>query len=72
MEFMLIMLNDRDSEMDPSIIPEMGKFAGELVAAGKGRGGARLHPETDGGRIRGGAATIPSSCRTAPSPKRKK
>lgn len=53
MEFMLIMLTDRDTPMDPSIMPEMGKFAGELAAAGKIRGGSPLHPETDGSRIRG-------------------
>ncbi len=53
MEFMLIMLNDRDTEIDPSLMPEMGKFAGELAAAGKIRGGSPLHPESEGKRIRG-------------------
>lgn len=58
MEFMLIMLTDRDTEPDPSIMPEMGKFAGELAAAGKLRGGSPLHPETEGRRVRGAGEAI--------------
>ncbi len=53
MEFMLIMITDRDAPGDPSIFPEMGKFAGELASQGKIRGGSPLHPETEGTRIRG-------------------
>jgi hypothetical protein len=30
----------------------MGKFAGELAAKGKIRGGSPLHPETEGARVR--------------------
>jgi hypothetical protein len=57
MEFMLIMLTDRDTEVDASIMPEMGKFAGELAATGKIRGGSPLHPEAEGTRIRGSIVT---------------
>ncbi len=53
MEFMLIMITDRDTEVDPSIMPEMGKFAGELAAAGKIRGGSPLHPVAEGSRVAG-------------------
>jgi hypothetical protein len=52
MEFMLIMITDRDAPDDPSIYPEMGKFAGELAGQGKIRGGSPLHPETEGARVR--------------------
>ena len=53
MEFMLIMLADRDAPDDPSIFPEMGRFGGELAASGKLRGGAPLHPEAKGARVTG-------------------
>jgi hypothetical protein len=49
---MLIMSNKRGAKLDESVYPEMGKFAQELVAAGKMRGGAPLHPEEDGARVR--------------------
>ena len=52
MDFMLIMITDRDGPEDPSVFPEMGKFAGELAAQGKIRGGSPLHPETEGTRVR--------------------
>ena len=60
MEFLLIMITDRDAPGDPSIFPEMGKFAGELASQGKIRGGSPLHPETEGARIRasGGAPAV--------------
>ena len=54
MEFVLIMLADRDAPEDPSIYPEMGRFAGELAGSGKLRGGAPLHPEAQGARVTGG------------------
>lgn len=53
MEFLLIMLTERDAPQDPSVFPEMGKFAGELAAQGKLHGGSPLHPETEGTRVRG-------------------
>ena len=53
MDFMLIMITERDAPGDPSVFPEMGKFAGELASQGKMRGGNPLHPETEGTRIRG-------------------
>ena len=31
MEFVLIMLADREAPEDPSVYPEMGRFAGELA-----------------------------------------
>lgn len=58
MEFMLIMSSDRETETDPSVMPEMGKFAGELAAAGKIRGGSPLHPEVEGARVRGEQAVV--------------
>ena len=54
MEFLLIMRSDRDAPDDPSVYPEMGKFAGELAASGKLRGGSPLHPERKGARVRAG------------------
>jgi hypothetical protein len=53
MDFLLIMITDRDAPADPSVFPEMGKFAGELAAQGKLRGGSPLHPESEGARVRG-------------------
>jgi hypothetical protein len=52
MQFMLIMANKRGAEFDESVFPEMGKFAGDLAARGKLRGGAPLHPEEQGARVR--------------------
>ena len=52
MDFMLIMSTERDGPVDPSVFPEMGKFAGELSAQGKLKGGQPLHPEAQGARIR--------------------
>jgi len=54
MEFMLILIADRDAPDDPNLYPEMGKFAGELAASGKLRGGSPLHPERKGARVRAG------------------
>jgi hypothetical protein len=53
MEFVLIMLADREAPEDPSIYPEMGRFAGELAGSGKLRGGAPLHSEDQGARVTG-------------------
>lgn len=53
MEFVLIMLADREAPEDPSIYPEMGRFAGELAGSGKLRGGAPLHSEAKGARVTG-------------------
>jgi hypothetical protein len=53
MEFMLILLADREATDDPSIPPEMGRFAGELAGSGKLRGGAPLHSEAQGARVTG-------------------
>jgi hypothetical protein len=53
MEFVLILLADREAPEDPSIYPEMGRFAGELAGSGKLRGGAPLHPEAEGARVTG-------------------
>ena len=52
MQFMLIFGSARDAKSDESVFPEMGKFAGELAAQGKIRGGAPLHPEEEGARVR--------------------
>jgi hypothetical protein len=52
MQFMLIFANRRGQEIDESVYPEMGKFAQELAAQGKMRGGAPLHPEEQGARVR--------------------
>src|SRR4030095_5795153 len=53
MEFMLILRADREATDDPSIPPEMGRFAGELAGSGKLRGGAPLHSEAQGARVTG-------------------
>ena len=52
MDFMLIFSGQRDAKGDPSVMGEMGKFAGELAASGKLKGGAPLFPEDDGARVR--------------------
>ena len=43
MDFMLIMITERDAPGDPSVFAEMGKFAGELASQGKMRGGRRSY-----------------------------
>ena len=53
MEFILILLADREAPEDPSIYPEMGRFAGELAGSGKLRGGAPLRQEGEGARVTG-------------------
>lgn len=53
MEFILIMLADREAPEDPAIYPEMGRFAGELAGSGKLRGGAPLVSEGEGARVTG-------------------
>lgn len=52
MQFMLIFSNKRGADIDESVYSEMGKFAGELAGEGKLRGGAPLHPEEQGARVR--------------------
>ena len=52
MQFMLILGALRDAPFDESVFPEMGRFAGELAAKGKIRGGAPLYPEGEGARVR--------------------
>jgi hypothetical protein len=52
MDFMLILGTLRDATFDESVYPEMGRFAGELAAQGKIRGGSPLHPEGEGARVR--------------------
>ncbi|MGH0028442.1 MAG: YciI family protein [Myxococcota bacterium] len=54
MEYMLIILEDRDAPPDDAVMAEMGRFAGELAAQGRIRGGSPLHPEAEGFRIRPG------------------
>jgi len=49
---MLIFTSKRGAKVDESVFPEMGKFAQELAAEGKMRGGAPLHPEEEGARVR--------------------
>jgi hypothetical protein len=55
MQFMLIMTSERNMKPDPSVFAEMGKFVGELAAGGKLRGGAPLHAEGEGARVRANA-----------------
>jgi hypothetical protein len=57
MEFILIMLADREAPDDPSVYSEMGRFAGELAGSGKLRGGAPLHSEAQGARVTGSIVT---------------
>jgi len=52
MEFMLILSSRRGAELDESVYPEMGRFAGELAAKGKIRGASPLFPEKQGARVR--------------------
>jgi hypothetical protein len=58
MEFALILLADREAPDDPSLYPEMGRFAGELAGSGQLRGGAPLHPESEGARVTGEVLTL--------------
>jgi hypothetical protein len=58
MEFMLILLADREAPEDPNVHREMGRFASELAGAGQLRGGAPLKPESEGVRITGEMVTI--------------
>ena len=53
MDFMLIMLTDREAEPKPEVMAEMGQFAGGLAGQGKLKGGSPLKPEGEGARIRG-------------------
>ena len=53
MEFMLILLADREAPDDPGIYPEMVRFTRELAGSGQLRGGAPLHPELEGARVTG-------------------
>ena len=53
MEFMLILLVDREAPEDPTLFPEMGRYAGELASRGQLRGGAPLHSEASGARVTG-------------------
>ena len=53
MEFMLILLVDREAPEDPTLYPEMGRFAGELASRGQLRGGAPLQSEAQGVRVTG-------------------
>ncbi|HTO08448.1 MAG TPA: YciI family protein [Myxococcota bacterium] len=53
MEYMLLILHPRGQAARENVtMPEMGKYAGELTAAGKMRGGAPLMPEAQGARLR--------------------
>ena len=51
MDYMLIFSSKRGDEFDDDVMPQMGKFAGELAAAGKLKGGAPLFPEEQGARV---------------------
>ena len=52
MDFMLIFMNPRGEKSDEGVYRDMGRFAGELAAQGKIKGGAPLHAEEEGARIR--------------------
>ena len=53
MEFMLVFYLEPGQDPDPAVMAEMGRFAGGLSEKGKMRGGAPLHPDTRGARVRG-------------------
>jgi hypothetical protein len=61
-EFMLLIVDRKDAQagVPPSVMQEMGAFAGELARAGQLRGGVPLHPESAGARVslRGGRAVV--------------
>jgi hypothetical protein len=52
MQFMLILGSRRGARFDESVYPKMGRFAGQLAAKGKIRGGSPLHGEEEGVRVR--------------------
>jgi len=52
MQYVLFILAERNAKVAPDEMQRMGKYAGELVQAGKMRGGAPLMPEVQGARIR--------------------
>lgn len=52
MDYLFVLLTERDAPEDPSVYPDMGRFAMELAAKGKLRGGSPLHPESEGTRVR--------------------
>ena len=52
MQFMLILGSQRGAKFDESVYPKMGRFAGQLAAKGKLRGGSPLHGEEEGARVR--------------------
>src|SRR5258705_9349239 len=53
MDYMLLIVNRRgEAPREPVGFPEMGKFAAELGQQGKMRGGAPLHPEEAGARVK--------------------
>ncbi len=61
MDWMILIVNDKQAPPDRSVgMAEMGQYAGSLAKQGKMRGGAPLHPEAAGARVRvrGGAATV--------------
>jgi len=61
MEWMLLIVNRKDGLPGESVgMEEMGQFAGEVGRQGKMRGGAPLHPESAGARVRvrGGRTTV--------------
>ena len=53
MEFMLVFYLESGQGPDPQVMSEMGRFAGRLSEKGQMRGGAPLHPDAEGARIRG-------------------
>src|SRR5258706_3526183 len=53
MDYMLLIVNRRgEAPREPVGFPEMGKFAAELGQQGKMRGGAPLHPQEAGARVK--------------------
>jgi hypothetical protein len=52
MQYVLFIMAERNAKAAPDEMQRMGKFAGELVQAGKLKGGAPLTPEVQGARIR--------------------
>lgn len=52
MQYIMFILADRNAKAAPDEMQRMGKFAGELMQAGKLKGGAPLMPEVQGARIR--------------------
>jgi len=60
MQYILFILAERNAKAAPDEMQRMGKYAGELMQAGKLKGGAPLMPEVQGARIRkrGGRLTV--------------